>query len=123
MRVLLVDDSIDEREMYAEYLRRRGYCTLQAATARDGFRLAADLAPAVVVTDIKLPGSEDGLALTSRLKHDSATRDSFVIVLSAAIFDTDRAAASEAGCDRFLAKPCLPAELEAAVVEMAGQRA
>jgi len=95
LRVLLVDDSIDERERYAEYLRTRGFCTLQAATAHDGFRMAADLAPAVVVTDIKLPGSEDGLALTSRLKHD----------------------------ERFLPKPCEPAELEAAVVEMVGQRA
>ena len=123
MMVLLVDDSIDEREMYAEYLRTRGYCTLQAATAHDGFRMAADLAPAVVVTDVRLAGTEDGLALTSRLKHDAATRGSFVIVLSATVFDAARAAASEAGCDRFLAKPCLPAELEAAVVEMVGQRA
>jgi CheY-like chemotaxis protein len=123
MRVLLVDDSIDEREMYAEYLRDRGYCTLQAATAYDGFRMAADLAPAVVVTDIKLPGGEDGLALTARLKHDAATRAAAVIVLSAAVFPKDRTAASKAGCDRFLTKPCLPADLEAAMVELVGHRA
>ena len=78
-RVLLVDGSIDEREMYAEYLRMRGYCTLQAATAHDGFRMAADLAPAVVVTDINLCGAEDGLALTARLEHDTTTRDMVIV--------------------------------------------
>lgn len=117
-RVLLVDNSVDEREMYAEYLATRGYCTLQAATADDGFRMAADLAPAFIVTDITLPGAENGLALTSRLKQDAATRDAIVIVLSGAVFPADRAAASKAGCDRFLAKPCPPMELEAAMVEM-----
>ena len=109
--------------MYAEYLRSRGYCTLQAATAEDGFRMAADLAPDVVVTDVTLPGPEDGLALTSRLKHDAATRDAVVIVLSGAVSSADRAAAGKAGCDRFLAKPCLPMELEAAMVEMVGRGA
>ena len=122
-RVLLVDDSIDEREMYAEYLRMRGYCTLQAATAHDGFRMAADLAPGVVVTDIKLSGTEDGLALTARLKHDTTTRDAVVIVLSGALIAADRAAASKAGCDCFLSKPCSPAELETTMVEMVGHGA
>ena len=56
--------------MYAEWFRRKGYCTLQAATASDGLRLALELAPDVVVTDIKLPGAMDGLDLTETLKQD-----------------------------------------------------
>lgn len=122
-RVLLVDNSADEREMYAEFLRSRGYCTLQAATAHDGFRMAADLAPAIVVTAIRLRDGEDGLALTSRLKHDAATRGAVVIVLSGGISTVDRAAAAKAGCDRFLMKPCLPSELEQAMVEIVGHGA
>ena len=70
VRVLLVSDSRDEREMYAECFRRKGYCTLQAATASDGLRLATELAPDIVVTDIKLPGEMDGLDLTETLKQD-----------------------------------------------------
>ena len=65
VRVLLVSDSRDEREMYAEWFRRKGYCTLQAATASDGLRLAFELAPDIVVTDIKLPGF-DGWARAHR---------------------------------------------------------
>ena len=36
----------------------------------DGFRLALELAPDIVVTDIKLPGSMNGLELTEALEHD-----------------------------------------------------
>ena len=120
-RVLLVHNSVDEREMYAEHLRMRGYCTLQAATAHDGFWMAANLAPAVVVTDIILRGTENGLVLTSRLKQDATTLHAVVIVLSGAISAADRAAASKAGCDCFLSKPCSPEELETAMVEMVGR--
>ena len=122
-RLLLVDDSLDEREMYAEYFRGKGYCTLQAANARDGYRMAADLAPAVVIVDVKLAGDEDGLGLTARLKRDGETRGAAVIVLTAGTFDSDRQAALLAGCDRFITKPCTPDTLEAAVEALIRQRA
>lgn len=117
-RILLVDGFVDEREMYAEYFQTRGYCTLQASTARDGFQMAADLHPLVIVTDLKLAGYEDGLGLTARVKSDASTRDARVIVLSGYVFPADRAAAVKAGCDRFLEKPCAPAALEAVVCEL-----
>jgi CheY-like chemotaxis protein len=122
-RVLLVDDSVDEREMYAEYLRTRGYRTLQAVTANDGYQIAAELSPAVVVTAVKLRGTEDGLGLTARLKADASTRDASVIVLTGFVFDTDREAAARAGCDRFLMKPCLPSALASAIDELIDRRA
>ena len=121
-RVLLVDNSTDEREMYAEYLRLRGYCTLQAATAHDGFRMAADLAPDVIVTGLRLGGEENGLGLTARLKQDTSTRAAIVIMLSGCVYPADRAAALRAGCDQFLEKPCVPEALEAAVTAFMDQR-
>ena len=114
-RVLLVDNAVDEREMYAEYFRSKGFCTLQAANAHDGFRLAADLLPVVIITDVELPGREDGLEFTARLKCAIDTRAAAVIVLAASAVEHRRKAASLAGCDRFIAKPCLPADLETAV--------
>ncbi len=122
-RLLLVDDSLDEREMYAEYFRAKGYCTLQAANARDGYRMAADLGPAVVIVDVKLPGDEDGLGLTARLKRDGETSRAAVIVLTAGAFEADRLAAVRAGCDRFITKPCTPDALEEAVDALIRERA
>jgi two-component system cell cycle response regulator DivK len=115
LRVLLISDSPDEREMYAASLRRNGYCTLQAESADDGFRLAAELPPAAIVTDIRLAGGEDGLALTRRFKHDERLRRVPVVILTGHVFTHDREAAARAGCDRFVAKPCLPDALSSVV--------
>jgi CheY-like chemotaxis protein len=113
--VLLVDDAADERDMYAECLRRQGFCTLQAENAAEGFRLAAELAPDVVVTDIRLLGHADGLELTRRLKAAPQTAAMPVVVLSGSAYPQDRQAATHAGCDLFLSKPCLPDELAQAL--------
>jgi twitching motility two-component system response regulator PilH len=114
-RVLLVNDSPDEREMYAEWFRRQGCSTLQAENADDAYRMAVELTPEVVITDVKLLGKEDGLALTQRLKRDSHTRDVTVVILSGYVFKTDDEAARRAGCDLVLHKPCLPDALANAV--------
>ena len=80
--------------------------------------MATDLTPAVIIVDVQLPGDEDGLGLTARLKRDGGTRDLAVIVLTAGAFEKDRSAAVRAGCDRFLTKPCLPDALEAVVSDL-----
>jgi CheY-like chemotaxis protein len=114
-RVLLVNDSPDEREMYAEWFRQQGCCTLLAENAADAYRIAVEQAPQVVITDVKLLGTEDGLALTRRLKQNSLTRDLAVVVLSGYVFATDDEAARRAGCDLVIHKPCLPDALAEAV--------
>ena len=104
--------------MYAEWFRRKGYCTLQAATASDGLRLANELDPDIVVTDIKLPGSMDGLDLTETLKQDPSRQAVPVVVLTGCAFERDREQANRAGCDRFLTKPCLPEVLATSIQEV-----
>jgi CheY-like chemotaxis protein len=111
--VLLVDASRDEREMYAEWFKLKGYCTLQASTGRDGFRLASELRPDVVITAIRLPGDMDGLSLTAVLKREPETCDLPVIVLTGCAFQHERDEASRSGCDRLVMKPCLPHVLAA----------
>lgn len=120
--ILLVNDTRDEREMYAEWLQHSGYCTLQAGTAADGLRMAVELEPDVVVTDIMLPGEMDGLALTESLKSDTTTVGMPVIVLTGCAFDSDRVNANRAGCDLFLTKPCLPEQLGQTIDELLRER-
>jgi CheY-like chemotaxis protein len=117
-RVLLISDSADEREMYAEWLQLRGFCTLQASTAAEAFRLASELPPAAIVTDVRLDGGEDGLCLTSRLKHDERMKAVPVVILTGHVFTRDREAAARAGCDVFIPKPCLPDALSDVVASL-----
>lgn len=109
--VLLVEDADDEREMYAASLRLHGYRTLQASTGDDAIRLATELRPAAIVTDVVLRGSVDGFTLTRLLKEDRFTRDTPVVILTGRVFEADRERAAGVGCDVFLTKPCLPDEL------------
>jgi CheY-like chemotaxis protein len=118
--LLLVTSSRDEREMYAEWFRRHGCCPLQAATAEHAYQLAVELAPQVVITDVRLPGKGDGLSLTQRLKQDERTRKTIVVVLSGYVLPTDDEAARRAGCDLIVHKPCLPDALANAVEALLG---
>jgi len=121
-RILLISDSADEREMYAESLRRDGFCTLQASTAADAYRLASELAPAAIVTDVRLEGNEDGLHLTDRIKHDEHMKDVPVVILTGYVFVHDREAAARAGCDVYVPKPCLPDALSKVVSRLIESR-
>jgi CheY-like chemotaxis protein len=118
LRVLLVNNSRHERDRYAEALRRAGYCTLLADNAADAYRLASELAPAVVVTGIHLGGGDDGFELTRHLKRDERTRNLRVVILSANGVPGDRDEATHSGCDAFLVGPCPPSALAHAVEEM-----
>jgi two-component system, cell cycle response regulator DivK len=107
--VLLVQPHGDSLDLYTEYLEGQGARCIPVTTAEDALTVAprAD----VVVTGILLPGSEDGVALTARLRADERTRHLPIIVLTACVFENERQRAREAGADAFLGKPCLPSEL------------
>jgi two-component system cell cycle response regulator DivK len=105
LTVLLVDDDRDARMMYGMYLTHVG---CQVRTASDG-RAAIDQAhrwtPDVIVMDLSMPRI-DGWTASKSLKGSPATRHIPIIALSAV--QTARETARAAGCDAYLAKPCLP---------------
>ncbi len=108
--ILLVDDFDDAREMYSEYLE---FCGFRVETARDGreaLEKARTLTPDLVLMDLSLPVL-DGWEATRILKADPATRHIVVVALSAHTLNVDSARARAAGCDGFIAKPCLPPDL------------
>jgi two-component system, cell cycle response regulator DivK len=104
--VLLVQAEDDSREMYTEFFRYEGFLPVPVSNARDGLTVArkAD----VIVTGLLLPGDIDGIEFIARLKRDERTNRIPLIVLTACAWKSDRDRAEEAGCDVFLAKPCLP---------------
>ena len=107
--VLLVQADADSREMYTEFFRYEGLLPVPVSNARDGLTVArrAD----IVVTGLLLPGDIDGIEFIARLKRDERTRRIPLIVLTACAWKSDRERAEKAGCDVFLAKPCLPDHL------------
>jgi len=90
--------------MYSFGLQRLGFQPITAATAEEAFACAREMCPDVVVSDLTLQGSS-GLDLMRRLREDARTRHMGIIVLTGSA--DAKQAADEAGCDRFLLKPCL----------------
>jgi len=107
--VLLVDSAHDDRAMYAEYLRVQGFHAVEIGDTADGLALAATAD--VVVTGIRVFGPFDGVELVRRVRESHTTHDMPIIVLTACAFEPDQQRALAAGCDVFLAKPCLPDRL------------
>lgn len=108
--ILLVEDFDDAREMYRDYLTFSG---LRVETARDGQEAilkARALAPDLILMDLSLPGL-DGWEATRLLKADPKTRHLLVVALSAHALAAEGERARAAGCDGFIAKPCLPPDL------------
>lgn len=112
--VLLAEDNEDHREVYATYFRHRG---LQVETATDGesaVSRALALVPDVIVMDLSMPRL-DGWEASRRLKADRRTAHIPIVACTAHGFGHAVERALIAGCDAYVVKPCLPADLYAEV--------
>lgn len=110
MRILLVDDFEDAREMYTTYLQFEGYEVITASTAVQALELAASEQPDIILMDAGLPGMTGWDAIVE-LKNDRRTREIPVLMLTGHVLKESQDRAAEAGADGFIPKPCLPDEL------------
>ena len=115
--VLVVDDFADNREMYSEYLTYSGYDVIEAKNGKEALEAAQARAPDIIIMDLSLPVM-DGWEATRRLKADDRTRRIPVVALTGHALAGHSQGAREAGCDSFLAKPCLPDQLVAEIKRM-----
>jgi chemosensory pili system protein ChpA (sensor histidine kinase/response regulator) len=118
--VLLVEDHVDTRHMFAEFLREQ-FTVLEAGDGVNALELMLETRPDVVVTDLALPRM-DGFELVARMRGDERLRDVAVIALSGFSGGAHKARALAAGVDEVLQKPCLPDALAQAVGSAARSR-
>ncbi len=117
--ILLIEDDPHERKIYGDLLWYNGFDVVDAATAEQGYWLAREGEPDLIVLDLNLPDM-DGLALCRRLKAHPTTASIPVLVLSARPEDPYAALATDAGCARYLEKPRRPVEVVEEVVRLVG---
>lgn len=118
-RVLIVEDSVDLRELYATWLRDRGYEVDEAGDGRDAWERIRASAPDVVLLDLGLP-AVDGWKLATLLRLDRRRRLPAVIAITGRIEPDAIQNARDAGVDRVLLKPCgAEAIVEAIEAELA----
>jgi CheY-like chemotaxis protein len=117
--VLVADDTPDARDLYCFYLNHTGYRAVTAASGEEAILQALSLRPDVIVIDLMMPGI-GGVEAIRRLKIDDITKATPVIAMTANDAEAMRASAFEARCDRFLRKPCVPADLVETIRELLG---
>ncbi len=110
--VVLVEDDRNIADLVDLYLRNAGFRVVQAADARRGLELVGLENPTLVLIDIGLPGSMDGLELCRELRRGS---DVPVVIITARGDELDRVLGLELGADDYVTKPFSPRELVARV--------
>jgi signal transduction histidine kinase/ActR/RegA family two-component response regulator len=112
VRVLVVDDNADARELLALVLGRAGAEVERAASAEAALEMLQQAEVDVLVSDIGMP-TEDGYALIGRVRSltDGRARRPPAVALTAYASEEDRRRALAAGFDAHVAKPVEPAEL------------
>jgi CheY-like chemotaxis protein len=121
LRVLIVDDEADARDLLTTILEHSGAQVTAAASAGEALSLVLQSRADVLVSDIAMP-KVDGYALIRQVRELGAERggDIPALALTAYARDSDRTLALEAGFQVHLPKPYDPDELVRVVARLAG---
>jgi DNA-binding response OmpR family regulator len=112
LKIVLVEDHQNLREILAKYLGNQGHIVIQAADAEELDETLAKEEVDIVVLDLFLPG-EDGLSIARRLKEVRPLL--FIIMLTARQKPEDRIKGYEHGADVYISKPSSALELSAVI--------
>ncbi|MEM7793747.1 MAG: response regulator [Cyanobacteria bacterium P01_C01_bin.118] len=115
--VLVVEDSVAQREMMIDLLKGNG---LHVTVASDGVEALAHIQgdlPDLVVLDIVMPRM-NGYEVCRRIKSDPATQNLPVVLCSSKGEEFDRYWGMKQGADAYIAKPFQPNELVGTVKQL-----
>jgi two-component system response regulator MprA len=112
--VLLVDDDLDSRAGYAEWLAAAGFTVEVASTGAEAVAMAAVHSPDAIIMDLQMPVM-DGWEATRQIRASHSGRPYILALTAHHASDANRAAAYDAGCDDLVGKPLGPDILVAIV--------
>ncbi len=119
VRVLVVDDDPDSRDLLAAVFSDKGASVFAAGDASQAFAMFTTCTPDVIVSDLDMPG-EDGCSLVRRIHSAQADVPAIAVSGCAAAKDAERA--HDAGFEVHLPKPVDTRELVSRIRELAKQR-
>ena len=81
-KILIVDDEMDMRIFLTALFETSGYEAIVTKDGRDGYRIAKEIKPDLIILDIMMPG-EGGVHMYRHLKTDETLKEIPIIMLSA----------------------------------------
>jgi signal transduction histidine kinase/ActR/RegA family two-component response regulator len=112
--ILVVDDNPDLRAYVSRILRQVGYQVVMARNGEEGFRVAGERRPQLIVTDLMMP-LVSGLDMIRMIRAEPQLKGTPIILLTAKADEATRIEGTERGADAYLSKPFNDRELLAEV--------
>jgi signal transduction histidine kinase/DNA-binding response OmpR family regulator len=122
MRILVVDDEADSRDLVSAILTRCGGQVKSCESAAEALKMFRAWKPDILVSDIGMP-NQDGYTLIQKLRKQKLklAREIPAVALTAYATDDDRARALSAGFQIHVAKPIEPENLVKSIADVAGR--
>jgi two-component system response regulator MtrA len=112
--IVVADDDVDVRDLIEFRLTRAGYRVAAGGDGEEALELIRRERPDLAVLDIMMP-KLDGYEVTRRVRSDSETAQTPVLLLTASVREGAESVGFEAGANDHMRKPFSPQELLARV--------
>ena len=110
-KIMIVDDQPEVRELVNITLSSEEYQILETDSGEKAIEIAKYEKPDLILMDLMMPGSIDGLEATKVIKSNPDTKDMYIIILTAKGQKKDIEIGMQAGADNYLTKPFSPLNL------------
>ena len=111
LRILVCDDNVDGARTLALWLGIEGHDVRVVHNGPEALDAARAWPPDVVLMDLALPPSMDGVEAVVRLRRDVGLTDATIVAVTGYGDDEDRRRTQEAGFDLHLVKPVEPEDM------------
>lgn len=101
--VLVVDDSLNTREIERDVLEAYGYHVTLAEDGLDGLQKARNGDYDAILTDVEMPNM-DGFTLTARLRQEEKYRDTPIVIITSREKEEDKRRGIQVGADAYIVK-------------------
>jgi two-component system, cell cycle response regulator DivK len=118
-RILVVEDTEDNRQILRDLLTHAGFDLLEATDGATGVDMAIAHRPDLVLMDLQLPVL-DGFEATRRIRAEPGLHRMPIIAVTSFAMSGDAERAIDSGCNAYVAKPYSPRALLAKIKEFLG---
>ncbi len=101
--ILVVDDSVNTREIEKNILEAYGYAVVMAEDGMEAYEKAMERRYDAVITDVEMPRL-DGFSLTERLRRDENYRDTPIIIVTSREKEEDKRRGIAVGANAYIVK-------------------
>ncbi|MDK2981733.1 MAG: hypothetical protein PWQ55_2080 [Chloroflexota bacterium] len=119
VRVLIVDDNKENRQVLRETLEPLGFTTAEAENGKVALQKTKSWKPSLVIMDLRMPVM-DGFEAAQQIRKTEIGKELPIIGLSASILENDRHRVVESGIDEFMQKPFADEDLLALIEKRLG---